>query len=788
MGDNRLDLTVSIRIVPVFNPLRSRSRLWIRLLPAALAFVLLTGCEAIGLGGSAPVNPAAPAAPLTPQTPRDVVAAFLEAWNSRSYEAMYALLSPESQSLTSFPVFRTTYETADAALATQGVRYTLGAVREQGMTAEVRYDAAIASGTFGTIDDAGRVMRLIRGVGGQWRVAWSTMDIFDGYAPGTRLVAQTARPPRGHILDRDGDYLVEQGGTVVELYVMRSEIPNEADCVTYLSGLIRWQRGDLQAFFNRFDVNTIFGFADMSAEDFARYGDQLAEICAIRTDTRVTRRYVGHGAAAHITGYIGQMTAEEQTRLVGQGYSPGDLIGKTGIEAQYEAELAGEATRVLQIVDSSGLIIRQIAESAGRAPQDVTLTIDDRLQLAAAQALADAYNYAENNWANRAHSTGGGLVVLDVDTGAVLALASYPTFDPGIFNPDTGVWLVGDYILQLGRDPRQPFLNRVTQQQYPPGSTYKIITTAAAAAEGVFNPNETFYCGREWRGQAFGDTRAVRYDWRNFEPPEFNFDTGEVTIAEALAASCNPFYYQMGAELYTDRGPNVLVEYARRMGLGRSTGIDLIPADVSGQILPPQGVDAAISSAIGQFEIQVSILQMARMAAGIANGGTLYRPYVVQRVGAAGEAPTYEARPTIVGEMGLSETVLDIVREGMCMVTDSTVYGRTSGQRLGTAWFVFSDPEWYPAPYTVCGKTGTAQTGRIEPMGWFVAYAPADDPQIAVAGMIEYGREGSETIAPIIRRVLDAYFNVPPDQVMPYPRWWEGEYVPLTIPEGSTGV
>lgn len=766
---------------------RALGRAWTRLLPALI--LLLTGCEAVGMGGSSPANPAAaPIAQIAPQTPRDVAAAFLDAWNSRTYEAMYTLVSPESQSLTTFPVFRTTYETADSTLATQSVSYTISTTREQGMTAEVRYDLTLTSGAFGTISDPGRIMRLIRGVDNQWRVAWTTMDIFDGYAPGTSLIAQIARPPRGDILDRDGDYLVEQDGSVVELYIMRSEIPNEADCLSYLSGLIRWQRGDLETFFNRFDVNTIFGFADMSVEDFARYGDQLAAICSIRTDTRVTRRYVGHGAAAHVTGYIGQMTAEEQTRLVAQGYSPGDLIGKTGIEAQYEAELAGEATRVLQIVDDSGLIIREIATSSGRPPQDVTLTIDDRLQVAAGQALADAYNYAENNWANRAHSTGGGLVVLDVDTGAVLALASYPTFDPGIFNPDTGVWLVGDYILQLGQDTRQPFLNRVTQQQYPPGSVYKIITTAAAAGEGVFSLDEIFYCGREWEGQTFGDTRAVRYDWRNFEPEEANFDTGEVTISEALAASCNPFFYQMGAQLYSDRGPNVLVDYARRMGLGRSTGIDLIPSDVNGQILPPQGADAAISSAIGQFEIQVSILQMARMVAGVANGGTLYRPYVVQRVGAEGETPTYEARPTIVGQMELSEPVLDVVRDGMCMVTDSSVYGRTSGQRLGTAWFVFSDPEWYPAPYTVCGKTGTAQTGRIEPMGWFVAYAPADDPQIAIAGMIEYGREGSETIAPIIRRVMDAYFNVAPEQVIPYPEWWTGEYVPLTIPEGSTGV
>jgi hypothetical protein len=123
------------------------------------------------------------------------------------------------------------------------------------------------------------------------------------------------------------------------------------------------------------------------------------------------------------------------------------------------------------------------------------------------------------------------------------------------------------------------------------------------------------------------------------------------------------------------------------------------------------------------------------------------------------------------------------------MVTDMDVLGRTSGQPLGTAVFAFDDPTYYPASYAVCGKTGTAQTGEIEPHGWFVAFAPADDPQIAIAAMVEYSHEGSMTAAPIVRRILDTYFQVPADQVMPYYWWWNEEpYEPLNIPEGSTGV
>jgi penicillin-binding protein 2 len=161
------------------------------------------------------------------------------------------------------------------------------------------------------------------------------------------------------------------------------------------------------------------------------------------------------------------------------------------------------------------------------------------------------------------------------------------------------------------------------------------------------------------------------------------------------------------------------------------------------------------------------------MVAAVANGGTLYRPYIVQQVGGAdGATPSFEAEPEIVGNIGLSDEVLEQIRTGMCAVTTDT--------RLGTAWFDFEDMD-----YVVCGKTGTAQSGRREPHGWFVAYAPADDPQIAVAAMVEFSREGSETAAPIVRRIIDAYMGRP---VYGYPSWWnETEYVPLPVPDDATG-
>jgi len=750
--------------------------------------IALTSCDALavpdGTGGAAPIIQIA-------NTPADAVRAFLDGWNVRNYEAMYTQLSSNSQGLTSFSVFRTTYEDADAVIGTQSIRYEIGDTREQGISAVVSYDVTITSSVFGEIADPGRIMRVVKAPNNQWRVAWTQMDIFDGYAPGTRLTAGATRQPRGNIYDRGGIAFVEQDSEVIGLNVALASIFDENACLDLLASVLRKNRAELLAEFDvhRGDTAQVFYVGDMDAAAFANAEGSLNNACGIITDIRTTRRYAGHGIASHVIGYIGQISPEQLEALADRGYTADSLLGLRGIEALYEEQLAGEAERVLQVTEPGGLIVRELAGAAGAPPQSVTLTLDYNLQYTAAQALSDAYNTAYINWANPAHSPGAGVVAIDIHTGAILAMASYPTFDPGMFNPDTPIMLVGQEIGELQTDPQRPFTNRTYQEQFSPGSTFKIITLAATAEERLFDPGDIFYCGLEWNGTEYGDSRGVRYDWRNFEQEEARFATGDVTMSEALTSSCNPFFYQMGARLAREVGDSTIATYARRMGLGRPTGLTYDPViqEAPGQLTLVTSTDQAISAAIGQIDTQVTILQMARMVAAVANGGTLYTPYVVQQVG-EGENITFQAEPQVAGEMGLSQRTLDIVREGMCSVTRHDVVGRSTGQPLGTAWFVFdrAEPEGTGiAPYTVCGKTGTAQTGRIEPHGWFVAFAPADDPQIAVVAMVEHGREGSETAAPIVRRLLDAYFNVAP---APYPSWWSAfEYVTLPIPEGSTG-
>jgi penicillin-binding protein 2 len=753
----------------------------------SLCVGLLVGCETLFPPSTSNEGASsAPLASLIQGTPADAVRVFLDAWGRRDYNAMYAQISPESQRLVALPVFRTTYEQADGEIGTSGVTYTIGETTEQGMTAAVKYDISIASNTFGAINDAGRTMRVVKGGDGVWRVAWTTMDIFDGFASGARLEAIARRPPRGNIYDRTGRLLVEQDGETMTLFVSRQTISDYEGCLDLMATLLRRERGELADLFDNYNTDTVFPVGDIDPAEYEPNAGSLTNTCGALTDTRTTRRYVGHGISSHVVGYVGQIPSEQVANYAERGYEQGDLVGLSGVELAYEAQLAGTPTRALQIVEPGGLVVRELAGAEGSLPEHVFLTLDVSLQRAAQQALSDAYNFAVNNWANREHSTGGGIVALDINSGAVLALASYPSFDPGIFSPDTPIFLVGDYIAQLSTDARRPFINRVTQNQYFPGSTFKIITMAAAANERLVARGDPFYCGLEWSGQEYGDTLPVRLDWRASEDEEFRIPTGQITIEQALTASCNPFFYQMGALLYSRRGAGTLTDYARRMGLGQQTGLAPTLPEVAGSIVPPNSVEEAINVAIGQHETQVTLIQMARMVAAIANGGTLYQTYVVQQVGGGEEGitPSFMAQPQVVGELNFSAETYEILRTGMCAVTRSDVLAADTGNPLGTAWGVFDDPEGFPATYRVCGKTGTAQTGRIEPHGWFVAYAPADNPQIAVVAMIEHGREGSETGAWIVRRLLDAYFGV---QVGSFPGWWLDPYDPLNIPQGSTG-
>jgi len=729
-----------------------------------IVLLSLSACESALLQESVIAATPAPAPQIetTAGEPADVLAAFIDAWGREDYEAMYRLIAARSRELYPLQRFINQYTAAHSVIRFAGVSHRLKTVAHQGTTAIINYDVVVESPTFGEIADDGRVMRLIQE--GGWKIAWSSMDIFDGMSSRARLTERADFPPRADIYDRYGKPLAEEAGQVYSLYVVQQEMPNVEDCLKTLTEATLQQISTLRGIFANYLAETRFHVAEMDPERYARYREALSADCAItRTEGTFSkvlsydsRSYYGHGIATHIVGYIGAVPADELDRWEARGRSAGDLVGRAGIEEAYEDTLAGRPQRYLRIVEGGNTVIRELAGALGSAPSAVTLTINRDLQEITAQAMADAVSYAVPNWGGI--TAGGAIVALDIHTGEILALASYPSFDPHIFNPATS-YNIGNAVLRLDRDLRNPFVNKALAEQYTPGSVYKIVTALAAASERIWDPEAIFECGYIWRGGEYGDSEPSRTDWRLLEDRE---PTGPVTMPQALAASCNPFFYEMGALMYR-QDPLMQIRYAELLGFGTPVGLIGLGIEAAGTVAPPREPAAAINNAIGQGEVTVTVVQMAQLAALIANGGQLYQPYIVSHIGNEGEADyRLVNEPTLKAQLTLEAEALQVLRDGMCMVT--TV------PDLGTAEYVFGG-----APYTLCGKTGTAETAG-NPHAWFVAYYPREEPQIAFAGVMAQSREGSEVVAPMIRRILDVYLGQP---VEPFPDWWTEPYIPV---------
>ncbi len=699
-------------------------------------------------------------------SPRSAVERFLTAWDAQDLDAMYGSISVRSQQIYSREAFARYYQSVGESIGMEGVSFVLHDIHEQGQSAMAKYDVTLTTSLFGEITDSDRTIRVVQD-SGQWRVAWTTMDIFEGYTADSTVRVDSELTNRANIYDRNGQPLVEQNGTVSAIWVRKQAMNGVADCQRLLADLLYTRTTNLNNLFQSYLADANFYVGEIDEETEIEFREQLTEVCGTTREAgtilpRQTRKYYGQGAAVHVTGYIAPVPEESRAQWINRGYSENDLVGLAGIEFAFQNALAGRPPRVLRVVEPGGVILKELGRTEGTPPQSVYTTVDRDLQIESARAVAWAYNYAINNWGRPDISPGGGAVVIDVNTGAILSLVSYPTFQPGLFNPDS---FAPDRGLRLAEITAN-IPNRVTQQRYSPGSVYKIVTTAAVVNEGLMDPNDgTFFCGLTWDGRTeYGDASSPRLDWRFTDGLDA---TGFVSPASALTSSCDPFYYEFGAKLYLERNPRTLVEYSQMMGLGDTTGIGVYQ-EAQSALPVPESVDEAINNSIGQGDTQVTILQIAQMVAAVANGGTLYQPYVVDRVGgqSVGE-------PTVVGTLDLTPEALATVQRGMCDVI--------SDPDKGTAFGVFDGNVVYP-PYRACGKTGTAQTTTY-PQAWFVAYAPADNPQIAVVAMGERSREGSEVAAPMVRRIMDHYFNAP--EIAPFPEWWEGDYVPLAVPDNG---
>ncbi|MEM6526983.1 MAG: penicillin-binding transpeptidase domain-containing protein [Chloroflexota bacterium] len=698
-------------------------------------------------------------------SPRAVAENFLSAWNASDVDAMYGAISVRSQGLYTPEAFNRFYTNLAEDVGLNEVAFTVHNMEMQGTSAVVDYDIMVDSAVFGQIEDTGRKMRLVQ-ENDRWKVAWSTLDIFDGYTSGASLTVVSEDSRRESIYDRDGDVLVQDNGTVSVIYVSQQNMSNVADCNRLLADLLYTRTPEIAALGRNYlpDANYYVGEIDESVE--IEYRQQLLEVCGTSRElesiyTRRTRQYVGQGAAVHVTGYIGPVPQEDRARWIALGYTDNDLVGLAGIENVYNEELNGRPPRVLQIIEPGGTVLAELGRAQGKPPEPVYLTIDRDLQISAARTVAWGYNYAINNWGRPDISPGAAAVVMDVKTGGILAMVSYPTFQPGLFNPDSEAPDRGEKLAAVQGN----LSNRAVSERYSPGSIFKIVSTAAFLDTGLTEPGDNFFCDLIWDGsQTYGDTSSPRLDWRFTDGLDA---TGNIVPSQALTSSCDPFYYEFSSMGFLEESPNLIPDYAARFGLVGQPGMGIF-REATAVIPVPPTVDEAINNSIGQGGTQISALQAAMMTTAAANGGTLYRPYLVEQVG-----DQRVAQPQVVNDLNISPEALASVQRGMCDVVGDPVHG--------TAFWIFSDNPAGNAQYRACGKTGTAQTTTY-PNAWFVAYAPADDPEVAVAVVSQNSREGSDVAAPMVRRILDAYFGYEP---VDFPEWWAEDYVPLTVPDNG---
>ena len=704
-----------------------------------LVAFLLAACGPGGLGGELPTPQiSVNAAPDVEGT----VNAYLTAWNSGDYASMYGMLNTSSQQAISAQEFQDKY----AMVATQAnlfrVDYEILSTLTNPGSAQVSYRVTLNSAVIGPITRDTNMDLVLEG--GLWRVVWDDRIILPELAGGNVLSLERFVPARGIIYDRNGEPLAASTQAVAVGVIPSLLEEDDADrVITELARVSQRPVAELNAliFPEEGDPAYYISIAEVSVEEFeARAGD-WSNLTGIRYQFYDTRLYFGGSAGPQAIGYYGPIPAEQVPEYIPLGYQSDDRIGRMGIEFWGEEYLAGKRGGVLRVLNPAGEIVTTLAQTDAQPAASVNATIDKDLQARAQEAIKDF---------------SGAIVVLERDTGRVLAMVSSPGFNQNWADPNDYNSFWDSYF----PDDAGRFFNRATQGQYPPGSIFKPITFSAAVENDIYEPESTIDCTNQWYGLA----NVVLDNWTVEKelPPD-----GTLTLVQGIMRSCNIWFYQIGLDLYNAGKSDAVTEMAKGFGLGSATGIQELP-EVAGSIAPPNvdnaevGRQDAVQQAFGQGTTLITPLQAAAYAAAIGNGGTLYQPQLVESVVDANGTALLQFEPQVNGTLPISETTLAALREGMCLVVTNprgTAYRRFTG---------FNIP--------VYGKTGTATAGEgVDPHAWFIGYTDAgreDLPDIAIAVLVENIGDGSEFAAPIFRRVASYYFFNSPGPLYP----WEREF------------
>ncbi|HEY6053013.1 MAG TPA: penicillin-binding protein 2 [Gaiellaceae bacterium] len=584
-----------------------------------------------------------------------------------------------------------------------------------------------------------------------------------------RLEAQ-----RGPILDRNGKVIVtNMAGTAVEIWPAdlpktwpeaRAELRRLARVVKVPAATM-WKKIELRGYD---PLTPVLVKQSIHRDQYNFLKERAGEFPGVVVADHFLRAYPYQSLLAQVLGHVGEIDTQELHQLKSHGYKLGDEIGQSGVESAYDPYLRGVDGFATLRVDARGRPKSDLAVQKLPEPGNgLRLTIDIDLQRAAERALRFGIQLARAD--KQYNADGGAIVALDPNDGSVLAMASNPTFKPSLYAQRDPQKLKPLLDANAAKAANYPGLNRATQGIYPPGSVFKPLTAIAAMESHVMEPFASLPCTPDFKshGQTFNNWTTA-------------FDRG-MTLTEALAVSCDTYFYELGERIWElpKSAGHPLQDWSSRLGIGVPTGID-IGGETPGLVQTPAWrrktytkktdpccwqIDSlwkpgdSIQLAIGQKDIAITPLQMARFYALIANGGRLVTPHLVQDVeepsapGTKGKVlRSFGARPPV--ETKVDPNALRVVRQGLFAATHSTE---------GTGYGAFGN---FPVP--VAGKTGTAEkvvelpgypAGHLESQSWFCGYGPFDKPELVVCAVIENGGHGGIAAAPAALKVFEQYFD-----------------------------
>ena len=538
--------------------------------------------------------------------------------------------------------------------------------------------------------------------------------------------------PRGAILDRNGKVLVTNTPSF-SVAVIPQDVKNKELLIDNLAKYLNLDRKEIETKWNkgqgRAKYYPLVVASGITRDQMEFLEENRLALTGVNIEMKPIRAYTYGQLASHLLGYLGEVSEDELNSERYQDYNAGDYTGKSGIERSWEAFLHGvDGGRQIE-VDARGRFLRTVEETGSSVGNTVLLTIDLEMQQAVEQALGDR---------------AGAAVAMDVNSGEILAFASSPDFDPALF---TGR-MPPDKWKQYLEDERHPLENKALKGMYPPGSTFKIITAIAGLEEGLIDEHSSVECPGYYK---FGNSNFRCWERKGH---------GHVELRKALRESCDVYFYKLAERLGVDR----IAKYAKRFGLGAPLGIGL--ENEKGGVIPTEEwklkrfgkkwfQGETLSVGIGQGYVLTTPVQLASMIATVANEGTIYKPHLVKRVVDLDGKVLQEFPPQVIGKTDLKPETYRLVKEGLFAVVNEP-RGTGGMARLYEV--------------KVAGKTGSSQVVKLRDSkgdipyrfrdhALFVAFAPYDKPEVAVAVIIEHGEHGGSAAAPVAGRVLRAYFE-----------------------------